>query len=404
MAFVPVPANTGGYQKNITQRGEYVWTWPNGKVYTTPLSCTIESQKGSAGRSKGKPVKYKGTKWSPCRSYTRGAMEISLSGSLRAFRPAIFPNEFITYNNVPWINNSILTPESIRLPYRGNNLLPVPMSVNTQNRLVTECLQKVNDRKINLGEALAESRQSISMIARRSIQLVRALLALRRLKFRDFFLHLGLKPKKVVSGKLPADLWLEYQYGWKPLMSDIYQGYQTFRDGLQRPQLIRAVRRLSESGDVTVNSRPGFQVTGTANRYDQCILFYEVQDSYLNTFSQIGLINPLEVAWAVVPFSFVVDWFLPVQSVLEACTATVGLTFRDGCFTTKATMVAQGRDTAIGSGWYLDPKSDLTYIVDWTGFTRTVITSSPVPGLYIRDPFSSTHAANALALLRQLRR
>jgi hypothetical protein len=32
----------------------------------------------------------------------------------------------------------------------------------------------------------------------------------------------------------------------------------------------------------------------------------------------LGLVNPLEIAWEVVPYSFVVDWFLPVGSYIAA--------------------------------------------------------------------------------------
>lgn len=404
MPFVAVPANVSAVRGNETNRGEYVWTWPNGKVYVIPQSATLQpAYRGVANRAKGKPVPWKQGKWAPCRPYGRGAYTCKLSGTLRASRPRPVPNEFIEYVNVPWIGNPVLTPDRPK-PYMDNGILPTPMSVNTRNRLITECLQKVNDRKVNLGEAFAESRQSISMIARRTSQLARFLLALRRGRLKAALSALGIKPRQALTGKTASDLWLEYQYGWKPLVSDVYDGYQTFRKGLQRPQLIRAVRRLSEQGDPSLNNAPGIEVTGKAERYDQLTLFYSVQDSYLNTFSQIGLINPLEVAWAVVPWSFLIDWLVPVQSVLEACTATVGLDFRDGCFTSRAVQEYDIKDTQIGSGWFLEENSDLTYRSEWFGLTRTVLTSSPVPFLYYKDPFSSTHAANALALLRQLRR
>jgi hypothetical protein len=32
----------------------------------------------------------------------------------------------------------------------------------------------------------------------------------------------------------------------------------------------------------------------------------------------LGLVNPAEIAWEVVPYSFVVDWFLPIGSYISA--------------------------------------------------------------------------------------
>jgi len=44
--------------------------------------------------------------------------------------------------------------------------------------------------------------------------------------------------------------------------------------------------------------------------------------SLINAF---GLDNPLAIAWEVVPFSFVVDWFLPINRYLKNISALNGL-------------------------------------------------------------------------------
>ena len=46
------------------------------------------------------------------------------------------------------------------------------------------------------------------------------------------------------------------------------------------------------------------------------------QNAYLA--NRVGMINPATVAWELVPFSFAIDWFLPVTSFLDSYTDQVG--------------------------------------------------------------------------------
>jgi len=122
--------------------------------------------------------------------------------------------------------------------------------------------------------------------------------------------------------------------------------------------------------------------------------------AYLNTF---GLINPFSIAWELVPWSFAIDWFVPVGATLEAITATVGLDFWGGRITTrrdykmKRTYVP-GRRTA----WRVCEDIG-EYKEQGFGFQRTALTSFPAPQLYADlTPYSTTRALNALALVHGL--
>lgn len=52
---------------------------------------------------------------------------------------------------------------------------------------------------------------------------------------------------------------------------------------------------------------------------------YRVDNEILRTLSQLSLTNPLEVAWELVPFSFVVDWMLPIGDYLSNMSALHGI-------------------------------------------------------------------------------
>lgn len=61
-----------------------------------------------------------------------------------------------------------------------------------------------------------------------------------------------------------------------------------------------------------------------------------VTGAAIQAASQYGLNNPSLIAWELVPYSFVVDWFLPVGDYLERLGAFSGLKFSDYSYTESA--------------------------------------------------------------------
>jgi hypothetical protein len=147
----------------------------------------------------------------------------------------------------------------------------------------------------------------------------------------------------------------------------------------------------------------------TGNVFVETKLFGKVDDANLVLLNSLGLLNPLQVAWELVPFSFVVDWILPIGSFLEAATGTIGTTFDSG-YTTYGLSVEEeltflkdyapyGTSTILSrSGDYPTAKLKVRCV------KRDVHSSWPLWLPYIRSPFTrSTNVISALALLYQLR-
>jgi hypothetical protein len=117
----------------------------------------------------------------------------------------------------------------------------------------------------------------------------------------------------------------------------------------------------------------------------------------LGLASRMGLVNPLSIAWEVVPFSFVVDWFLPVGNFLENLTSLAG--------TVQLEAQAAYRKTASGSDRVAFPdipgldigknRKDLAY-----SFQRAV-GELPMPKLAFKilEGPSVVRAATAISLL-----
>ena len=135
---------------------------------------------------------------------------------------------------------------------------------------------------------------------------------------------------------------------------------------------------------------------------------YKVASPLMQFLSQTGFTNPINLAWEILPFSFVVDWFTPIGPYLDALSAFDGLEFLDGyqvLFTREnvlSTIHGQSVDASSG-GTLQDSQGD--YAREWVLLDRTRLTAFPVPTFptTFRNGLSSlTHAQNALALVKSV--
>jgi len=202
--------------------------------------------------------------------------------------------------------------------------------------------------------------------------------------------------------------WLQLQYGWKPLLDDVYGSCEFLANrGLTELRGIAIGRATvnatnTQSYPCTVGVR---QVTMYPNVKDKYTVKYTVHYSTSNTglkqLSELGITNPLMIAWELMPYSFVVDWFLPIGNWINSFDATLGLTFKQGCRTTHrytgGTTRAFAVDKIVSGEWY---NFDATYFSEKVDVVRTLLTSFPTANFpRLKNPVSYQHVANAMALL-----
>lgn len=279
------------------------------------------------------------------------------------------------------------------------------MPTNIFNRLNTELLNKIGNRSASYGEALAESRKTVNHLAKTASSLAKAVLAARKGNWSAVAKALGVRRKSLRDGTSVSERWLEYQFGWLPLMGDIYDTHKVLTKGLaKRDTIMSSSRTLGDSnsyssGDTTLS---GLEFTESVSYRAKA--FYKISDSWISNLNNLGLINPIEVAWALVPFSFVVDWFLPVGNFLQGITDRCGVQFVGGFYGTRATLKAVWKPWPEPGSLYNMELILNSRIVESEQFayTRNAMTSLPLPGLYFKNPLSTSHALSALALIRQL--
>lgn len=268
---------------------------------------------------------------------------------------------------------------------------------NLEARAITECLNKLNSGRVNYGNSVAEANTTLRHLGGALKDLSKAYFALKRGDVGAMARALGKKPHR---GSSPANAWLEYQYAWKPLFQDIHGAVDDLTQGLPKRgayfSVVRNVRKDASSGDVVVN--PRYTVTGSGSYSIRCKVYARMGNEQLANLSTMGLVNPLAVAWELMPYSFVVDWVLPVGNVLNAITAPMGLIPLGHTIAHRVTADWSFK-TDVPEGWAgsLTPASRSI-----KAFHRTAGSGFPLPRLYWKSPWSGSHVTSALSLLTNL--
>lgn len=271
---------------------------------------------------------------------------------------------------------------------------------NNDARAQVECMLKLRDSKVDLGAALGESRETLAFIAKNLSRVLLAYKAARRGNFRETARQLRVKFRR--SKGSPFDQWMEYNYAWVPLFGDITGATKQLQDGFRkRGQFVTARRTVSDEV-----GPPNEWISGSSTRKQRCVIIARVSNEKLLAVSQIGLINPLAVAWELMPFSFVVDWAIPIGNVLNATTANLGFDFVTGARSCKVESQFTRQGTYLGPQFASGTKSGGRAVgtTRIKSYERVGMGGFPLPMPYYKNPFSMSHVTSALAILRSLTR
>lgn len=274
----------------------------------------------------------------------------------------------------------------------------------------------------SLAITIAERKQTMNMIALRGLSMARGLQQLTRGNVTGAmkaFGYTGSVPRTLRSSptrrraRSAGNLFLEYHFGWSPLVGDIYSAAKVLQSPFPYMDLVKGSAKDSKSvfSVVMDTNTPtnrtywtqGRSVTYT-RRYGANVV---VVNPNLHTLDALGLANPALVAWELVPFSFVVDWFTGIGSWLTSFSDFLGLELRDSW------SVSHWRGTEwssySGTNFWIDVNtgvrnaehSHTTWSRSHTALLRG--TSAPTRPLAVSlpDRLSPSRAATAISLLLQ---
>lgn len=206
------------------------------------------------------------------------------------------------------------------------------LSVSESNiaELTNNAIKGAREELVNLALFIAELSQSTDLIASTATKIAGAASDIRKGKFARAARTLKIKkPLKANRNKTFADNWLEFSYGWAPLVSDIAGLLKHISRG-SRSLRIKAKSRLESSVPMYAQATVlqcsaatqehhfyvDWEYSGTWIRREQVMLVFEPKSAYWDQVSRLGFMDPSTLAWESIPLSFVVDWFANVGDLL----------------------------------------------------------------------------------------
>lgn len=294
--------------------------------------------------------------------------------------------------------------------FRSHGTPPSGLAARVESKANSALYQRMNELNLHIGNLIAERAQTIDMFANFAKTLAK-LVKSKRAFVRGMRRIVALSDPK--HSKDVADATLAIQFGVRPLVADVFSAAEAAAKLVYNPRSKVRLRSKASLSDSTT------KVTVGGNNSDErltqvvkqtvtvrYVLDYEISNSPLHTLQSFGLVNPAEIAWELMPWSFVVDWFLPVGNYIQNLSADAGLTYVGGVKTVVTT--TEYFTTLEWLDIPYNTKGSYRRVGCVNGYkkveskVRTVLTTPPSVRLpSFKNPFSFDHLVDAIALIRQ---
>lgn len=377
------------------------WTWDNRKsyAYNTVFSYYrnwIERDRVSRKGNFTDPTAHFRFNWKVKQIYSVGRRRAAYLGEYYASDP--------NYSSISMPRNGAT--------YTGLGGCGLYNENDVTAAVESAALSKFRSNDVNMSTTIAESMETanyIASIASDVFKFLRAVKTARPSLVKSFiYKRFSIPRRQRLRGAnlTTAKLWLEYNYAIKPLVGDINNYLRLYSEGIitnndnDRPWIVSGrsrrlltVRRTSETSDVRHTAEAYVTVTTK--------LFATVDNAGLLARSQLGITQSdlLLAAWEIVPFSFVLDWAIPIGDFIEAHLATQGLKYRSGYTSIRVRELGYTMPVDMKASTY---SATFTSVCDW--YWRRLLTSFPLPVLQFKDPRSYSHIMTAASLFTVLRK
>ena len=132
-----------------------------------------------------------------------------------------------------------------------------------------------------------------------------------------------------------SNLWLGYRYGIRPMITEIQSLMSAVAADLEKGQRFTARGKNRETGKLvstdnrvtTPSTSMGVVYTETHewSRSYRAGVLVSIDRSIDQASAIWGLDSPIEAAWELVPFSFIIDWFTNIGDIIGALVLNPGL-------------------------------------------------------------------------------
>lgn len=308
-------------------------------------------------------------------------------------------------------------------------VIPEDLSNGAYDRALMRFRQKLTRNGAELAVVFAERRQTARTILDGLTRITAAAVALRSANWRAFTTALSMSEtatrtvrrrfrevQRTPIRERLANHWLEYSYGWVPLLHDIYDSAELLAD-------LHLGRKLSSqrvSAECTVeapvqydnfqgwdyNSSLYYKIRGKQKLRARFVGWVSVADEELTLLARTGLNNPASVAWELVPYSFIVDWVIPFGDYVKALNELDGLDVTNISLSTSYTtdinvsVFAHNGPFSPGHVDAYGEKTEKHFV-----YQRVGLATVPLPYLRTKKVLPTTwlsRVTSSLALLTQL--
>jgi len=302
-----------------------------------------------------------------------------------------------------------------------------PFFLDCENAAISRLNSQANAGiQANLAQTMGEYRQFGSMVKSTANRLVKSIRALKRGQFskaadalfdgsfnmQGVYSRNRIRPGNPTKSKSLARNWLELQYGWKPLLHDAYEGARSLFQFLEE-----AGRTQTVLGTAVRNRITPFKIFGPASQsvpvgreivntflQTKFGVTYQIRPDNFSALAQFGFTNPINLIWELLPYSFVVDWFLPIGPFLESVSGPHSVEFIKG-YKTRFGRRYNALDVNFSGPMPGAPSVEYRAFQQSSRLSitlsRTVLLGWPTARFpQLKNPLSEMHILNALALLR----
>ncbi|DAD49880.1 TPA_asm: maturation protein [ssRNA phage ESE006] len=323
------------------------------------------------------------------------------------------PNDFLYQKGVgtyqKWYSSTVIPFENvinaegyrqgIHSPKDGMYVLSKFPANSVLNSLKIQLLGELHEHDVNLAVAYAERTATANLVKDTAGKLLRGARALKKGNFSEAARHLGLPRsglRKDHKGKWRrtnftrdafSQKWLEFSYGWVPLYNDMYGSLVAADKALaKKPSRLIPVSKqthynetITTSGSASEGPYP-IEVQLIEKVHVKQVMKIacnvRIDNPVLATVQSVGLTNPALVAWELVPFSFVVDWVVPIGSWLTAIAPLVGITPQDVFRTAFSEENYETGGAFASKSWQVFRQNPFTYRYEWRTASTSVKLSS----------------------------
>lgn len=292
-----------------------------------------------------------------------------------------------------WMNTSFGITTGVRI--EDQQVVDLLVQETDANALA-RARNRLSRQVVHLGNILAERHQTYQMFS----DLLKRAAALIK----------GRTLVGVLSQKKTSSDFLMFQFGLRPLLSDVYAVAQELDQDVQDDTTTLRFKASSHSTrDHQYTDELLIRQVHTFVKVSYALEF-EVENKSLKTLSEYGLTNPLPIAWEMMKWSFVWDWFLPIGAWLRDVSSPRATVFVRGTKTTTTRVIITSKAT------WLQSVAPYYPFDRWTGQAwsstefetkeRVLLTENPL-GFYVpkfKSPFSAYHIAESIALFIQRRK